>query len=220
MNFVGALAMLALLVWCSTNGLAQTKTDCKFLNENCDGSASETRTRADPNLSDAEHLQRCLADYERRNGAFVPEGRSTAFAKSHSDMTAMCMQAIKVKNYFWSYPANPDVEANMRCCLKMGVDKKTCEDNLVGAARAKLNMDFCYFASRGGEPPPKDWNVPAGCTSGPCLITPGYCKSVGYAEMSRATVPAAVASMRAQIAKYPSSAESFRAVLRVCFGVR
>jgi hypothetical protein len=100
----------------------------------------------------------------------------------------------------------------------MGVDQKTCSDNLDGARKSRLNLDFCYFASRRGEPPPADWKVPTGCTSGPCLVTPSYCKSVGYADMSRSVVPSLVATMRKQIAQNPGSttAEQNRTVLRVC----
>jgi hypothetical protein len=60
--------------------------DCKFLNEACDDPVPQpgpSTTR--PQKSDAEHLERCLADYVRRNGSFLPEGRSTASLKSRSD---------------------------------------------------------------------------------------------------------------------------------------
>src|SRR5262249_13434682 len=33
-------------------------------------------------LTAAHHVQRCLADYVRRKGNFVPEGQSTAYVKS------------------------------------------------------------------------------------------------------------------------------------------
>jgi uncharacterized caspase-like protein len=48
-------------------------------------------------------LQDCLADYVRRKGAFVPEGQSTAYVKSRSDMTSMCQFAIAHGNYYWNY---------------------------------------------------------------------------------------------------------------------
>jgi hypothetical protein len=48
-------------------------------------------------------LEDCLADYVRRKGAFVPEGQSTAYVKSRSDMTSMCQFAISHGNYYWHY---------------------------------------------------------------------------------------------------------------------
>ena len=47
-------------------------------------------------------LQGCLADYVRRKGSFVPEGQSTAYVKSRSDMTSMCQFAIAHGNYYWN----------------------------------------------------------------------------------------------------------------------
>jgi uncharacterized caspase-like protein len=48
-------------------------------------------------------LEACLADYVRRKGPFVPEGQSTAYVKSRSDMTSMCQFAIGQRNYYWNY---------------------------------------------------------------------------------------------------------------------
>jgi hypothetical protein len=48
-------------------------------------------------------LQDCLAAYVRRKGTFVPEGQSTAYVKSRSDMTSMCQFAIAHGNYYWNY---------------------------------------------------------------------------------------------------------------------
>jgi hypothetical protein len=216
-KYLRSTALVFMLVALCAPVLAQQR-NCKFLNESCDNPAPKARTRADPRLTDDEHLRRCLADYVRRNGPFVPEGHSTAYVKSRSDMTAMCRHAIKFKNYSWSYPANSDVEANMRCCMNGGSDRETCETNIAAARRSKMNIDFCYFASRTGEPPPAEWNVPPGCTEGTCMVTPGYCKSVGYTDMDRSLIPIIIASMHESMVKYPSSAEQFQAVLRVCFG--
>src|SRR5712691_4524122 len=111
-----SIISLALVLCFAREGFGEPNRECKFLNEACDDPPQAQR-RADQNLSDAEHLRRCLAEYVRINGPFVPEGQSTAIVKSRSDMTAMCKHAIKVKNYYWSYPNNPDPEANMRCCI-------------------------------------------------------------------------------------------------------
>lgn len=216
-----AFTALALIVILSARGWAEQDTNCKFLNESsCESSEPNTRTRTEPVLSNEEHLRRCLADYVRREGPFVPEGRSTAKFKSRSEMTAMCNFAIKNHNYFWAQPSNPDVDANMRCCLNMGSSEKTCRDNIAAAMSAKVNLDFCYSASKVGEPPPPEWNVPAGCTAGPCMVTRGYCKYVGYLNMNSSSASTVIASMREQMTKYPNAAGHFRAVLRVCFGVR
>jgi hypothetical protein len=135
-------------------------------------------------------------------------------------MTAMCRDAIKVKNYYWSYPENPDVAANLLCCTKSGTDEKTCRNNINAAMAAKVHLDFCYLANRAGEPPPKDWNVPADCTGGPCLVTGDYCKSVGYADMDRSTASILIATLKKNMLTYPQSATSTQAILKVCFGVR
>src|SRR5437868_5138812 len=98
---------VALLLFTPFTGQAQ-KGHCKFLNEECDKPIKQTRpSTIRPQLSDVEHLQRCLTDYVRRNGQFVPEGHSTRQLKSRSDMTAMCQFAIARKNYYWDLPTNP-----------------------------------------------------------------------------------------------------------------
>jgi hypothetical protein len=51
--------------------------------------------------SPAQLLRECLADYVRRSGKFVPEGESTAYVKSRSDMTSMCQFAIDNGNHYW-----------------------------------------------------------------------------------------------------------------------
>jgi tetratricopeptide (TPR) repeat protein len=70
-----------------------------------------------PNLSSAQHLQNCLADYVRRKGSFVPEGQSTAYVKSRSDMTSMCQFAIAQKSYYWEHPRPPERDPSTLICL-------------------------------------------------------------------------------------------------------
>src|SRR5215472_18809987 len=85
---------------------AQQKKECPFLNAICSTKESTFRAPWPPpdTRTPAEHLERCLADYLRRHGQFMPEGRSTRLYKSKSDMTAMCNFAIGHKNYYWDIP--------------------------------------------------------------------------------------------------------------------
>jgi hypothetical protein len=212
--FVAAIFIIGDQAW------PKPAKNCKFLNESCENPSPKPRTRSEPSLSDDEHLRRCLADYVRRKGAFVPEGQSTKSVKSRSDMTAMCKFAIQNHNYYWAQPTSPDYDTNMRCCVNMGSSRKMCEESIGAAMRASVNVDYCYIASKSGEPPPPEWNVPAGCTAGTCLVTPGYCKYVGYTNMDAQIARTVITAMREQMAKQPAAAEQFQAVLRVCFGVR
>jgi hypothetical protein len=212
------LAVLAALVLSASAAMGQQE-GCRFLGDCSQTDSQIARKRTDAKRSFAEHLERCLADYVRRNGPFVPEGHSTKVVKSKSDMTAMCKFAIERSNFYWDYPRNTDDVANLKCCLGMGTDEKTCRDNLRASKQAKSDLDFCYMASKSGEPPPPEWNVPAGCTAGVCLVTPGYCRSVGYSRMDAASARQVIGLMRAQISKSPKETEQLRAVLRVCFGV-
>ncbi|MCL4767925.1 MAG: hypothetical protein KJZ80_17005 [Hyphomicrobiaceae bacterium] len=195
---------------------------CKFLNESCeDGEQNAPVGQKAPDRSAAEHLERCLADYVRRNGPFVPEGRSTRTVKSKSDMTAMCNFSIERKNYYWDYPRILDEAANFKCCMNYYNDTKACRENIEGAKRSNVDLDFCDIASKTDDSPPAEWNVPAGCKAGPCLVTPGYCESVGYSKMDRATARHAARAIRTAMAKQSgASREQFRAILRVCFGAK
>src|SRR6185503_20353987 len=85
------LAVLFLLFFVSAPGHAQEKKECPFLNETCTAKESTFRAPWPPpdTRTPAQHLERCLADYLRRHGQFMPEGRSTRQHKSKSDMTAM-----------------------------------------------------------------------------------------------------------------------------------
>jgi hypothetical protein len=219
MKCAGAIIIAFLLCAPSSYAYAQNK-NCKFLNESCNNPTPKPKPRTDPQLSDEEHLRRCLADWVRSKGGFAPEGQGTGAFPSRSEVMSGCRFAIKNHNYYWSYPANPDVEANMRCCLNSGTDRKACQDNIAAAKRANLNLDFCYIASKAGEPPPPEMKVPAGCTGGPCSITPGYCKYVGYTDMDRSVLPVLIAAMRESMVKYPATADTSLAILRVCFGIR
>jgi hypothetical protein len=67
------------------------------------GPSAPKKGEAKPRPSAEQHLRNCLADYVRRKGNFVPEGQSTAYVKSRSDMTSMCLFAIAQKNYYWEY---------------------------------------------------------------------------------------------------------------------
>jgi hypothetical protein len=199
---------------------------CKFLNEDCDRNPKPSAVPEKPNRSDSEHLARCLADYVQRNGPFVPEGQSTKQVKSRSDMTSMCKFAIERKNYYWDLPVNLDATANLNCCIKsqgsVKNPEKVCRD---GFARGST-YDWCASlhesTNRVATKPPKEWNVPPGCTGGPCSITPGYCKAVGYTpdfeRVYRANIAEALAPLTDAAKK--AAQEMSNAILRVCFGAR
>jgi hypothetical protein len=214
------LLLAWLLVQPATEAAAQS-AECKFLNESCDGPIKQTNpSTTRPALSDGEHLERCLADYSRRQGGFAPEGKSTSCmngrkcVKSLSDATAMCKFAIERRNFYWDLATNFDHEASFKCCQKMGVDAHSCWTSIKA-----INYDFCDGLHRANDPPPAEWKVPAGCTAGPCLTTPEYCQIVGYSGMKGAVRASTIATFRELIRKYPQSADTTRAVLRVCFGV-
>jgi hypothetical protein len=213
-----AFVLAVVLLGSMRPGFAQQE-GCRFLGDCPKEEKQIPRQRTDPKRTFAEHLERCLTDYVRRSGPFVPEGQSTRERKSKSDMTAMCTFAIERSNFYWDYPRNTDDVANLKCCMRMGTDEKTCRENMRVQKQSKVDVDYCHLLSKAGEPPPPDWNVPAGCTSGPCMVTPGYCRSVGYSRMDAASARQAVALMRVQIGKSDKvTQEQLRAVLRVCFG--
>jgi hypothetical protein len=192
---------------------------CKFLNTDCDKSPPKPHRFPMKQLSDEEYLQRCLADYVRRKGPFVPEGQSTKVVKSRSDMTSMCVGAIQRKNYYWEGPAEMDQVANYKCCVKSGISSSVCNDNISAMRRTGTNWDFCAQAHKGVEPPPDEWKVPKGCANARCLTTPGYYKSVGYTEMLADPAGARnfVRALREHVASGVGDRESFEAVIRVCF---
>jgi hypothetical protein len=215
-----SLFLLCLLgVVLATEAPAQDR-DCKFLNEDCGDPVKQTKpSDTRPQLTDEQHLERCLSDYRQRQGGFAPEGHSTSCmngrtcVKSLSDATAMCKWAIERKNFYWDLARNLDQEANFRCCTKMGGDSNSCSTSI-----KMSNYDYCDALHRANDPPPAEWKVPAGCTAGPCLTTPEYCKAVGYSALKGAARASMIATFRQQIRKYPQTADSFRTVLRVCFG--
>lgn len=65
--------------------------------------SAKDKAKTDKARASRNTLQACLADYVRRKGPFVPEGQSTAYVKSRSDMTSMCQFAISHRNYYWNY---------------------------------------------------------------------------------------------------------------------
>lgn len=212
-----AVLVMAILFSGVSSALAQSQ-ECKFLNESC-SNEELPRTRTDTKRSFSDHLQRCLADYVRRKGPFVPEGQSSKVVKSRSDMTAMCKFAIERSNFYWDSSRNSDEVANLKCCLGMGISEKDCRSNIRAARQSIVDVDFCQMASKAGEPPPPEWNVPKDCKGGPCMVTPGYCQSVGYSRMDAASARDMVTSLRESMAKFPASRDQFKAILRVCFGV-
>lgn len=213
--------LLCLLLVHFASGASAQNAGCKFLNKKCDDPVKQTKpSDTRPQLTDAEHLERCLADYARKQGGFAAEGHSTSCmngrscVKSRSDAIAMCKWAIERKNYWWDLPRNPDDQANFKCCMKMSNDANSCWQNIKAS-----NYDFCDAMHKANDPPPAEWKVPEGCKSGPCLTTPEYCKTVGYSGLKGAARSSMIATFRQNIRKYPESADTTRAILRVCFGV-
>lgn len=63
-------------------------------------------SRPPPSTRDTSQslLNECLGFYLRcHGGSFVPEGHSTTYVKSRSDMTTMCVFAIRNNNQYWRY---------------------------------------------------------------------------------------------------------------------
>lgn len=90
-----------LVYWASCSAIDQgSKPD-----QGSTSDQAESKKTKPKQLSAAQHLRNCLADYVRRKGNFVPEGQSTAYVKSLSDMTSMCQFAIAHRNYYWEYLA-------------------------------------------------------------------------------------------------------------------
>lgn len=78
-------------------------TTCSATDQSINVPAGEPKKMKPKQLTTSQHLRNCLADYVRRKGTFVPEGQSTAYVKSLSDMTEMCKFAIAHQNYYWEY---------------------------------------------------------------------------------------------------------------------
>jgi hypothetical protein len=215
------LACIAVLfAFLPSSGTSVQAQHCKFLNSDCAPGGKLPPRQRTPELTQAEYLRRCLLDFESRQGGFVPEGHSTRRVKSRSDATSMCSYAIANHNYYFIAKQMPDDVANLKCCLNTGTEEKVCLQNIRAARSAKVNVNFCEQASKAGEPAPKEWNVPAGCEGGPCMVTRGYCEHVGYGRVSAEQRSMIVQSMSESITTYPENADQVRAVLRVCFGER
>jgi hypothetical protein len=210
--FIVSACFLTLL----QTAIAQNK-GCKFLNEDCETPSNEPIPGpAKAKRSDAEHLQRCLTHYVQRRGPFRPEGQSDRVYKSKSDMTSMCQFAIRNHNYYWdTLVAHPDDTANLKCCVNAGTDTDTCRRNIAAGKATGSGIDFCKLRHEQSNVPPEEWKVPAGCTSGTCLVTPEYCKYVGYrrGEGNTRMLREALAQMKDEAGR-----TQMRAVLRVCYG--
>jgi hypothetical protein len=50
------------------------------------------------------------------------------------------------------------------------------------------------------------------------MITTGYCQSVGYTKMDSGSREFLIRQLWTNLTKYPQTADTTRAVLRVCFG--
>ena len=100
------IVLLGLLTASAVIPATAQEQGCRFLLDNC-GPQGNPRppsapAPAPPVAGPDAFLQQCLNFYLRcHGGAFMPEGQSTAYVKSRSDMTAMCAMAIGQRNYYW-----------------------------------------------------------------------------------------------------------------------
>ena len=138
---------------------AQQK-ECLFGNEDCDKNQKPTPLPIETIRTDAEHIERCVSDYARKQGGFAAEGRSTSCmngrkcVKSRSDAIANCKFAVSQKNYYWDHPAMTDDKANFNCCVKYlkyyNRDKgKYCRDYLSLMKNSRImTYDWCLILQK------------------------------------------------------------------------
>jgi hypothetical protein len=75
MRVIFALTVVVSLLGITADALFAQHDSCKFLNESCAGPEGRPHSTPPSDLSKEEHLKRCLADFERRQGGFVPRAQ-------------------------------------------------------------------------------------------------------------------------------------------------